>query len=141
MPVRRKDVEGQPDNGGQFAGHAPADDPAVRLTSDGHNERYEWNTLELVNTDPATIDYGSWTQCPCGNSSNGDGFITTDDRGKLHDDQLTAAGLICRTCGNLYPVVERHEGAQRIAPVARFDPNDERLRNADDAQWERLYGA
>ncbi|WIE80876.1 hypothetical protein [Curtobacterium sp. MCSS17_016] len=145
MSVRRKDVEGQPDNGGQFAGRTPSDDPAVSLTSGaalagGRDDRYEWNVVELSDTTPATIDYGSWTQCPCGNSSSGDGFITTDQRGQTHDDQMTCTGLICRNCGNFYPVDGRNEGSHRIRPVARFDVTDQRLKTADDEQWERLYG-
>lgn len=142
MPVRRKDVEGQPDNGGQFASRTPEHDHNVTLTptSGSTNESFEWNVLELIDTTPAVIEYASWTQCNCGNSSNSDGFITTDERGRTYDDNLTCTGLICRRCGNFYPVDERYEGPHRIAPIARFDVSDENLKAADNAQWERLYG-
>ena len=102
--------------------------------------RFEWNAGPIADTGPATIDYGNWTLCSCGNPSTSDGFAITDRRGALRDDQATATGLICRACGNFYPVDPMAEGSQQVPPTVRFALEDPRFKAADDEQWERLYG-
>ncbi|WIB65605.1 hypothetical protein [Curtobacterium sp. MCBD17_040] len=134
--LRRKDTEGTPANGGQFAGqaHTAADDVAL------NSENFAWPNVDGAGTEPAFIDYGNDQRCVCSNTNHGDGFVTTDEHGQLHDDETTAHGVICLVCGRFYRIEPGATTPPDIVPAARFDVSAPAFLDAYDEQWERLHG-
>ncbi len=143
LPVARFDVEADPfqeaydaywhRNNGIEPPQAP--EPAGEGTADPN---WAYNVLPLDNAAPATIDYDGWVECNCGNSTNGDGFLTTDDRGALHDDYNSGTGLICHACGNFYPYDPNGRGTHQVAPTGRIAIRSKQFIADAEAQWERL---
>ena len=136
--TRRKDVEGQPDNGGQFAGKArpAADDVALDKTAS------PWPTVEghdVTQDQTATIG-GSWAACPCNNTSNREGFVLTDEVGNFRDWSDEYEGLICLVCGRFYRDGTNAYGAREVKPTARFDVQSPAFETAYDEYWHRNSG-